>query len=171
MGSAIWGFIGTILGALIGGICSYQGCKHGAKETYNLMEKDKVNRLKYQLWYLADLFDKSTTQAESELDRGQEHIDALVWQRGTLLFDNDYGNELLYARLDTIDNQNVLKWFNLWEKVNEKLNETCTRDRTDTYAGVSFLHDKCPQEKRELTNLIPKIKKIIGILDNYRNIH
>ena len=152
------------MGAAIGFLGSYLGCKKGAKTSYELMKKDKAERLKNQLVYLVDLFTQSTSDFGEELGRGQEHIDSLVWQENTLLFDNNYKEELLYAQLNLIEIQDVLKWFSSWEIIDKKFKADCQRIETHQCAGCTVLKE-CRKEKEKLQKLLPKVKKVIHKLN------
>lgn len=145
----------TLFGAVIGGVCSYWGNKNGAKENFELTKKMEIKKLKTQLEYLLDLYDKSNIDFCNQILSGKGSLDYLIWIDDTLIFYKDYKNGLLLSKLSAQEIQQVLKWFSFWGSINQGFHEK----EYSSIVGNSLLK-MFPKETESLGKLYEEIKRI-----------
>lgn len=145
----------AILTTVIGGIIGILGGYISTAHTHDLKMKDRERRLRNQLSYLIDLYERCI-DVSAEVSKGKEHIASLIITSGIFLIDNNYKDDILFVKLSAIEKQEILFWLNQWEKVNEIL----LQQPFTQIVFYEFLRKYCPEQKKNIRRLLPKIKTI-----------
>lgn len=156
----------AILTTVIGGIIGILGGYISTAHTHDLKMKDREMRLRNQLSYLIDLYERCT-DVSAEVSKGKEHIASLIITSEIFLIDNNYKDDILFVKLSAIEKQEILFWLNQWEKVNEIL----LQQPFTQIVFYEFLKKYCPEQKKNIKRLLPKIKTIgeDKLIENNKN--
>lgn len=142
----------TIVGACIG----FFGSVFSAKYTYETKINDKKIRLRNQLLYLINIFERNTHPNE-EIKKEQKNINSLILTSGIFILDTEYKDDLLFVELPDIDKQIILFWLKQWEIIDRILSE-----RTyNSIAGYAVFKDNCRKEYENIEKTLPEIREII----------
>ncbi len=144
-----------VLSTIIGGIIGLSGALGSAIYTNKKKIYDKKKRLRAQLLYLIDLFERNMDLSE-EINKGQKNINSLILTSGIFILDRNYKDDLLFIELSEIDKQVILFWLKQWEKIDEIL----SKDRHDLRAGYAVFKKQCPCEYDKISEALPEIKEI-----------
>nr|DAE21249.1 MAG TPA: hypothetical protein [Caudovirales sp. ctkvU4] len=148
------GAFSTLIGALIGGACSYFGNKAGSQENFRQAKRLEILKLKEQLNYLLDIYEVSLNFLD---DRNP--VDKLIWQENTFILYKDYKTGLLISDLSVVEKQRVLKWFSTWQILIKRFEEKYNAEGYHKIVGATLL-EKYKQESEDLKTLYPEIKCI-----------
>lgn len=144
-----------VLSTIIGGIIGLSGALGSAIYANKKKIYDKEKRLRAQLLYLIDLFERNMNFSE-EIDKGQKNINSLILTSGIFILDRNYKDDLLFIELSEIDKQVILFWLKQWEKIDEIL----SKDRHDLRVGYAVFKKQCPSEYDKISEALPAIKEI-----------
>ena len=166
----------TLLGAAIGIIGNIIGSYFGAQRNQKLSENNHRYRLREQLKYLSDLCkayqnnDCWGCAKEAVLIEGGFFISGdseEKWDSNIFIFNMQYKEDLLYSGLEAKDLFFVLKWMNLWERLQMDFSAHVKESimEYECVDVIHILHDSFSEHTSNLCVMSQNVDKVLKKLD------
>lgn len=119
--TAAWiGFLGAIVGGLIGGVASFLGNRQGAEHAYELHRKwNEETARKQVIQLLKHTLHTANVSAEIYNDVKAKGIDIKIHSINLYIYDDEWPAKLALAGMTDDEHEIIIKWFTQIELISE----------------------------------------------------